>query len=160
MRIDADAVIAAVEANDSTGFCTACGGGANGIEPDARDCVCGQCGALQVFGAEELLCIELGHRAGARSDDQSVGWGWMPPPETISLGRILRAVAPGGRVGFCAACGKKVHGVGPGARDNACESCGAMKAFGAEELLAFELGRRARARRAARRAQLAQCRVA
>jgi len=39
----------------SPGFCTECGDDADGVEPDARKYKCGACGAMAVFGAEELL---------------------------------------------------------------------------------------------------------
>ena len=38
-----------------TGFCTACGEEAYGVEPDARGYQCECCGAKKVYGAEELL---------------------------------------------------------------------------------------------------------
>ena len=37
------------------GFCTTCGEGADGVEPDAREYHCEGCGAHAVYGAEELL---------------------------------------------------------------------------------------------------------
>jgi hypothetical protein len=40
---------------DNPGFCLACGAEADGCEPDARNHHCDACGALQVFGAEDLL---------------------------------------------------------------------------------------------------------
>lgn len=39
------------------GFCIACGADADGCEPDARGYTCEDCGAPQVFGAEELLMM-------------------------------------------------------------------------------------------------------
>jgi hypothetical protein len=51
-------VIAAVEEDDSLGFCTACGEDAYGVEPDARKYECEACGERAVYGAEELL-LEL-----------------------------------------------------------------------------------------------------
>jgi len=50
-----DEVIAAVEADECIGFCTACGEQADGVEPDARGYECEVCGECAVFGAEELL---------------------------------------------------------------------------------------------------------
>lgn len=41
----------------SPGFCHACGADHDGIDPDARRCRCDDCGANQVFGAEETLLI-------------------------------------------------------------------------------------------------------
>jgi hypothetical protein len=37
------------------GFCIECGDEAYGVEPDARHYRCESCGALAVFGVEELL---------------------------------------------------------------------------------------------------------
>ena len=37
------------------GFCIACGADAMGVEPDARNRECAECGEMQVFGGEELL---------------------------------------------------------------------------------------------------------
>jgi len=42
-------------AEDYGGFCKACGAEAYGVEPDARDYPCEECGAHKVFGAEELI---------------------------------------------------------------------------------------------------------
>ncbi len=44
-------------AEDSNGFCRACGSKAYGIEPDARRCVCESCGMPQVYGAEEIALM-------------------------------------------------------------------------------------------------------
>ena len=40
---------------DCGGFCKACGADAYGVEPDARNHECEDCGANKVFGAEELI---------------------------------------------------------------------------------------------------------
>lgn len=48
-------VVKAVEADDNSGFCMACGAKAHGVEPDARNYKCESCGKPEVFGAEELL---------------------------------------------------------------------------------------------------------
>ena len=45
----------AVANGDSTGFCKQCGAEAEGVEPDARDYVCDECGEEAVYGAEEIL---------------------------------------------------------------------------------------------------------
>ena len=37
------------------GFCLACGADAEGVEPDAREYVCEECGEARVFGAEECM---------------------------------------------------------------------------------------------------------
>ena len=54
-RIEISAVMAAVERDDGTGFCIACGEEQSGCEPDARRVECESCGELKVYGAEELL---------------------------------------------------------------------------------------------------------
>ena len=50
-----DDLIAAVEADNCIGFCTACGQQADGVEPDARGYECEVCGERAVSGADELL---------------------------------------------------------------------------------------------------------
>ena len=40
---------------DNPGFCLICGTDASGVEPDAANYRCEQCGAEQVFGADALL---------------------------------------------------------------------------------------------------------
>lgn len=55
MKINMDEIIAAAEADNNTGFCTACGDEVQGIEPDARNYTCESCGADKVYGAVELL---------------------------------------------------------------------------------------------------------
>jgi transcription elongation factor Elf1 len=42
---------------DNPGFCLICGNEASGVEPDAENYECENCGAEQVFGAEELLMV-------------------------------------------------------------------------------------------------------
>jgi hypothetical protein len=42
---------------DNPGFCIACGGEAEDIEPDARRYECEICGEPGVYGAEELLLM-------------------------------------------------------------------------------------------------------
>ena len=54
-KISTEMILAAVEADDHLGFCTACGDEAYGVEPDAREYTCESCGAAAVYGAEELL---------------------------------------------------------------------------------------------------------
>ncbi len=55
MLVDVDRIIAAIEADDGLGFCTACGEEQYYCEPDAREYECETCGEHKVFGAEELL---------------------------------------------------------------------------------------------------------
>ena len=52
-----DQVLAAVERDDGTGICEACGEEQGGCEPDARGYVCESCGAEAVYGAEECLFL-------------------------------------------------------------------------------------------------------
>ena len=56
-KLDLAEVMAAVEEDDNTGFCLACGEQAFGVEPDARNYECDSCGAEQVYGAEEILMM-------------------------------------------------------------------------------------------------------
>lgn len=55
MKISIEQIIEAVEADDNIGICTACGEEQFGVEPDARNYECESCGAMCVFGAEQLL---------------------------------------------------------------------------------------------------------
>ena len=57
VRPDPSAVLAALEDDDSAGFCLHCGAEAYGVEPDARAYVCETCGQPRVYGAEELLIM-------------------------------------------------------------------------------------------------------
>ena len=41
------------------GFCTSCGEPAFGVEPDAHEYECESCGAMTVYGAEELVIMGL-----------------------------------------------------------------------------------------------------
>lgn len=53
--ITIDVVMEAVESDDYVGFCKACGCVHYGVEPDARDYECEECGELAVYGAQELM---------------------------------------------------------------------------------------------------------
>ena len=59
-RLTIEQIMAAVEADDCLGFCIACGAEQGGCEPDACDYECESCGAMKVFGAEELLIMGFG----------------------------------------------------------------------------------------------------
>lgn len=48
-------VMRAVEADDSIGFCKACGCEAFNVEPDAERYVCEACGKRAVYGAEQIF---------------------------------------------------------------------------------------------------------
>jgi hypothetical protein len=48
-------IIRAVESGESIGFCQECGREQDGCEPDARNYQCESCGAMAVYGAEEML---------------------------------------------------------------------------------------------------------
>ena len=52
-----DRIMDAVESGDDMGFCLGCGADAYGVEPDARQYECDECGAEKVYGAEELLIM-------------------------------------------------------------------------------------------------------
>lgn len=57
--ITTDRIIEACERYNSTldnpGFCIACGIEVDGVEPDAYNYTCEDCGKAAVYGAEELL---------------------------------------------------------------------------------------------------------
>mgnify|MGYP003627294198 FL=1 len=50
-------ILEAVQDDDNSGFCLACGAQAYGVEPDARRYECEECGARKVYGAEECLIM-------------------------------------------------------------------------------------------------------
>ena len=56
-RPSIDAIIAAIQDDDGSGFCFACGEQAWGVEPDARGYDCETCGEAKVYGAEECLLM-------------------------------------------------------------------------------------------------------
>ena len=58
--ITEDRVIDAVERDDCSGFCVACGAEQGGCEPDARKYPCEACGQRTVYGAEQLLFALIG----------------------------------------------------------------------------------------------------
>ena len=60
-NITADAVLEAATSGESAGFCIACGAQTDGVEPDAREYRCDECGQPTVYGAEELLLEGLVH---------------------------------------------------------------------------------------------------
>lgn len=43
---------------DNPGFCRACGAEVEGVEPDARNEECEECGAMEVYGGEECLFLD------------------------------------------------------------------------------------------------------
>lgn len=59
--ITEDRVCSAVENSftslDNPGFCLACGADADGVEPDAENYDCDECGESMVFGAEQVLIM-------------------------------------------------------------------------------------------------------
>jgi len=50
-----------IENENDVGFCLACGAEQEGCEPDARKYICDTCGMPKVYGAEELLMMNLVH---------------------------------------------------------------------------------------------------
>jgi Zn finger protein HypA/HybF involved in hydrogenase expression len=50
-------ILRAVEADDMSGFCCACGADAHNVEPDAEKYECETCGEHKVYGAEQLLLL-------------------------------------------------------------------------------------------------------
>lgn len=54
------AVQEACSSTDNPGFCLACGVDVEGVEPDAREYTCDECGADKVYGAEEVLIMKAG----------------------------------------------------------------------------------------------------
>ena len=58
--VTTDRIIDAVERDDCTGLCVACGAEQGGCEPDARKYRCEACGGFTVYGAEQLLLTLIG----------------------------------------------------------------------------------------------------
>ena len=56
-KVTLEQVMQAIEDDDHTGYCTACGASQGELEPDARERICLNCGAAAVYGAEELLVM-------------------------------------------------------------------------------------------------------
>ena len=52
-------ILSAIESGDYMGFCIACGAEQEGVEPDARKYTCEACGEPKVYGAEELLIMNV-----------------------------------------------------------------------------------------------------
>jgi hypothetical protein len=50
-----------IASDNATGFCLACGAENDGVEPDARKYTCESCHAPKVFGAEQLVFMNLFH---------------------------------------------------------------------------------------------------
>jgi hypothetical protein len=59
-KVTTGKILRAVERDDSTGFCLACGAEQGGCEPDARGYKCDGCDEMQVYGAEELMFVVIG----------------------------------------------------------------------------------------------------
>ena len=53
--LNMELVMRAAQSDESIGFCRECGAEQGGVEPDARGYKCESCGALEVYGAEEIL---------------------------------------------------------------------------------------------------------
>ena len=55
--------------------------------------------------------------------------------ESITLDRIIDAIASGDYVGLCTACGSERDGCEPDAEGYMCEQCAEPAVYGAEQLL-------------------------
>ena len=51
----------AILAGENTGYCIDCGAETDGVEPDAERYPCHECGATTVYGADQLILLELFH---------------------------------------------------------------------------------------------------
>ena len=51
----------AIQATEYIGFCIHCGTETDGVEPDAERYPCEECGTNKVYGAEQLVLLELFH---------------------------------------------------------------------------------------------------
>lgn len=54
-NLTVDDLIEAAAADELVGFCLVCGDSRDGTEPDACNYKCYECGALEVFGVDEIL---------------------------------------------------------------------------------------------------------
>lgn len=54
-KLTIDRILEAAQYDENIGFCLKCGAEQEGVEPDARRYQCDECGALKVYGAEEIL---------------------------------------------------------------------------------------------------------
>ena len=79
-HISTKRILAAVEADDNLGFCTACGEEAFGVEPDACGYTCESCDEPAVYGAQELLLL-----GGVATQAPEVQFVILPPREEITL---------------------------------------------------------------------------
>jgi len=57
--ISLDSIMDAVQYDYGVGFCLSCGADRMGCEPDACNYPCEECGEDQVFGAEELIIMNV-----------------------------------------------------------------------------------------------------
>lgn len=56
-KLDVNLILELVQRDDNSGLCIECGDEAMGVEPDARRYKCERCGAMGVYGAQELLIM-------------------------------------------------------------------------------------------------------
>ena len=57
VKLSSEQIMRAIQTEDYPGFCLACGAEASGVEPDAREYECEECGEMKVYGAEECLIM-------------------------------------------------------------------------------------------------------
>lgn len=51
----------AILSSDELGFCINCGSETDGVEPDAEQYRCSECSTNGVYGADQLILLELFH---------------------------------------------------------------------------------------------------
>ena len=59
MKIQEEKLIEAIESDDYIGFCLECGAETDGVEPDAEEYECMECGSFKVYGAEQILLMQV-----------------------------------------------------------------------------------------------------
>ncbi|SEA87551.1 hypothetical protein [Rubrimonas cliftonensis] len=57
--VSLDDLIDAAQHEDGVGFCLDCGAENHGVEPDAERYPCESCGALKVYGAEQIALLTI-----------------------------------------------------------------------------------------------------
>lgn len=65
---DTDEVLEAVRNDELVGWCIKCGADHYLVEPDARKYKCDECGAMEVYGASEILLCGM-HTTGKKGTE-------------------------------------------------------------------------------------------
>ena len=58
-KIPYSLIVQAIHGSEYIGYCLACGASQYDVEPDARLYICDECEQRQVYGAEEILIMDM-----------------------------------------------------------------------------------------------------